>query len=92
MLPSSFVLLHAPFTILIGLLVSRAYGQKLLLVVADGFGGSFYYKYSHLDSLRVFENEGVWSDLLYPEFPSLSVPNRQTLVSGGRVVRHCIFD
>lgn len=87
MLPFSFVLLHAAFTILFALVVSRSSAQKLLLVVADGFGGSFYYKYSHLDTLRIFENEGVWSDLLYPEFPSLSLPNRQTLVSGTHT--HC---
>uniref|UniRef100_A0A914W5E1 glycerophosphocholine cholinephosphodiesterase n=1 Tax=Plectus sambesii TaxID=2011161 RepID=A0A914W5E1_9BILA len=82
MRPFSFVFLRGVLTVIFGLLVPLSYAQKLLLIVADGFGGSFYYKYSHLDGLRTFENEGVWSDLLYPEFPSLSIPNRQTLVSG----------
>ncbi len=69
-----------PFLILA--FVDPISSQKLLVVIVEGVGGSQYHKFAKLDGFRVFENEGVWSDQLYPEFPTLSLPNRYSLLTG----------
>uniref|UniRef100_A0A0M3K1L0 glycerophosphocholine cholinephosphodiesterase n=1 Tax=Anisakis simplex TaxID=6269 RepID=A0A0M3K1L0_ANISI len=56
--------------------------QKLLVIIAEGLAGSQYHKFSHLPGFRTFQTSGVWSTLLYPEFPTLPIPNRQTLMTG----------
>ena len=57
-------------------------GEKLLVVLSEGFSGSYYFKYSNETSFHFFEQNGVWSDFVFPEFPSLSLPNQYTLVTG----------
>uniref|UniRef100_A0A0M3IMK1 glycerophosphocholine cholinephosphodiesterase n=1 Tax=Ascaris lumbricoides TaxID=6252 RepID=A0A0M3IMK1_ASCLU len=62
--------------------ISIVSAQKLLVVVAEGLAGGQYHKFSHLPGFRTFQTSGVWSTLLYPEFPTLPIPNRQTLMTG----------
>ncbi|VDM44414.1 unnamed protein product [Toxocara canis] len=61
---------------------SGAGAQKLLVIIVEGLAGSQYHKFSHLPGFRTFQTNGVWSTLLYPEFPTLPIPNRQTLMTG----------
>lgn len=52
-------------------------------ISVDGLSGSHFHRYSFLPGFRLFEEEGVWSTRLFPVFPSLPLPNRHTLLTGG---------
>ncbi|KJH43889.1 type I phosphodiesterase / nucleotide pyrophosphatase, partial [Dictyocaulus viviparus] len=52
------------------------------MIIADGLSGAHFHRFSHLPGFRVFEEEGVWCTRLFPVFPTLSLPNRHTLLTG----------
>lgn len=73
---------------LLALLISHTIEQKLLVVIVEGLGGSQYHKLIQLPGFKAFKESGVWSTRLYPEFPTLQLPNRQTLMTGYLPSKH----
>ncbi|UMM28457.1 hypothetical protein L5515_011292 [Caenorhabditis briggsae] len=62
--------------------------QKLAVVVIDGLAANTFYKFSHLSVFRTFEEEGIWSTKVFPVFPTFSVSNRHSLLTGTLPRRH----
>ncbi|VDN55849.1 unnamed protein product [Dracunculus medinensis] len=56
--------------------------QKLLVIIVEGLPGNRFHELSNLPGFRNFHENGVWSTLLYPQFPTLPLPNRQTIMTG----------
>uniref|UniRef100_A0A8R1DE90 glycerophosphocholine cholinephosphodiesterase n=1 Tax=Caenorhabditis japonica TaxID=281687 RepID=A0A8R1DE90_CAEJA len=62
--------------------------QKLAVVITDGLAANTFYKFSHLPVFRTFEEEGVWSAKVFPVFPTFSISNRHSLMTGVLPRRH----
>lgn len=68
--------------LLLFLFSSTVNSQKLAVVVIDGLAANTFYKFSHLSVFRTFEEEGVWSTKVFPVFPTFSISNRHSLLTG----------
>ncbi|EFO93826.1 hypothetical protein CRE_12548 [Caenorhabditis remanei] len=75
-----FLLLHSFFVFI--------NSQKLAVVITDGLAANTFYKFSHLSVFRTFEEEGVWSTKVFPVFPTFSISNRHSLMTGTLPRRH----
>ncbi|GMS81978.1 hypothetical protein PENTCL1PPCAC_4153, partial [Pristionchus entomophagus] len=70
------------FFILIFLLLHYGISQKIIVIIAEGLGGSEFHKYSQYNAFNTMHENGVLSTKLYPVFPSLLLPNRYSLFTG----------
>lgn len=75
-----FLLLHSFFV--------SINSQKLAVVIIDGLAANTFYKFSHLSVFRTFEEEGIWSTKVFPVFPTFSISNRHSLLTGTLPRRH----
>ncbi|GMR47898.1 hypothetical protein PMAYCL1PPCAC_18093, partial [Pristionchus mayeri] len=64
------------------LLLHSFHSQKILVIIAEGLGGSEYHKYSEYNAFQRIEEGGVWSTKLFPVYPTLPLPNRYSLFTG----------
>ncbi|KAF8375706.1 hypothetical protein PRIPAC_82135, partial [Pristionchus pacificus] len=62
--------------------------QKMVVIIAEGLGGSEYHKYAQYNAFQTIEEGGVWSTKLYPVFPTLPLPNRYSLFTGVSPRKH----
>lgn len=67
-------------TILIAL--SHLWLMPQISAIPMHYGMYIKYTFLHQTFFRLFQEEGVWSTLLYPEFPTLPFPNRHTMMTG----------
>lgn len=55
---------------------------RLVLLLTDGFAGHYLHKIKDRVGYQQIIDYGVWCDRLYPEFPTLSLPNHYSLMTG----------
>jgi hypothetical protein len=65
-------------------IIQNIEGAKLLVIYADGFGGSNYWKYvrAGLPAFETIERNGVWSDMVQGVFPTQQLPSIYSLLTG----------
>ena len=64
--------------------------QRVLLITIDGFRHDFISRYN-LENFKKFQLNGASSLAMLPQFPSLTIPNYWSMVTGVNIERHGII-
>lgn len=63
--------------------------QRVLLITIDGFRHDFISRYN-LENFKKFKSKGASSLAMVPQFPSLTLPNYWSMVTGVNIEKHGI--